>query len=126
MKKIWMLLYLIALVGCQKDTLTEDDAGTVFTTRVGSVFHISLFENATTGYRWHFTLEPDTQMIITQTSDVFEPTNTSRVGGGGTRVITYQATNPGTIIWRGFHARPWENNANKRIPAVEYTIKVNM
>lgn len=126
MKKLWILGCVLALIGCQKDTLTQDDSGTVFKTRVGSVFHISLYENATTGYSWHFKMEPDTQMIITKTSDVFAPTTPKRVGSGGMRVMTYQATNPGRVILKGFHTRPWENNERKKIPAVEYTVEVNM
>ena len=123
MKKYLALLSILFLFGCQNDVLTASDNGKTFETTIGKTFRLELNENATTGYRWHFKTDPESQMVLYQTSDTFERPQTNRLGAGGKRIITYQATNVGTIKLMGFHARPWENR-DQNIPSVEYIIVV--
>ena len=122
MKKYLILIFTMLLFGCQRDTLTDSDSGKIFQTSIGSTFKVELNENATTGYRWRFETMPESQMVIYQISDNIEGPETKRIGAGSKRVVTYQATNAGTVKLMGFHTRPWEGN--QRQPSVEYTITV--
>ena len=125
MKKNFLLLAtMLLLFACKPDVLSLNDDGKTLRTNVGKSFQLSLPENATTGYRWHFKTEPESQMVITFVSDETVRPQTKRLGAGSNRIFTYQATNSGVVKLKGFHSRPWESSENQQIPAVEYTIIV--
>ena len=62
MKKRWILLGIGFLMACAQGPveLTEKDTGQVVTTCVGQGVQIALKSNATTGFQWHFALDPPT------------------------------------------------------------------
>ena len=86
-------------------------------------FEIKLPENSSTGFKWRVVTNPESQMVISQTSDVFKHSKSTAVGSGGEHIFQYQATNIGMVEIYGFHARPWEINSGTS-PSVQYKIIV--
>lgn len=80
-------------------TLTNPDARTDVTMRVGGTLIIKLDANATTGYFWQVGGELDTTILeevsSEYTTDDHPP---GMVGGGGTRVFEFKAVDTGQTI----------------------------
>jgi len=60
----FVLVFVLMLFGCKKSVLHRADSGKTFTYSLGEEFSISLSENLSTGYTWHFKTIPATQMVV--------------------------------------------------------------
>jgi len=76
-------------------TLSQADSGTVLTLKRGQTLILRLDENATTGYRWSLPAL-DGEVLQLKSDDFNLPSNTG-IGGGGQRVFSFQANNPGQV-----------------------------
>lgn len=118
----FVLVFVLMLFGCKKSVLHRADSGKTFTYSLGEEFSISLSENLSTGYTWHFKTIPATQMVVSFLSDRYDAPKTNRVGAGGQRVFLWQAVTAGEVEIQGFYARPWAQS--KEEPSVVYKIIV--
>jgi len=86
-------------------TLSQADSGTVLTLKRGQTLILRLDENSTTGYRWSLPAL-DTEVLQFKSDDINLPSNTG-IGGGGQRVFTFQANNPGRVKLQLKNLREW-------------------
>ncbi len=86
-------------------TLSQADSGTVLTLKRGQTLILRLDENSTTGYRWLLSAL-DTEVLQVKSDDINLPSN-SGIGGGGQRVFTFQANNPGRVKLQLKNLREW-------------------
>jgi inhibitor of cysteine peptidase len=86
-------------------TLSQADSGTVLTLKRGQTLILRLDENSTTGYRWSLPAL-DTEVLQLKSDDINLPSNTG-IGGGGQRVFTFQANNPGQVKLQLKNLREW-------------------
>jgi predicted secreted protein len=75
---------------------------------VGETVRISLFENRTTGFRWH--LVSKVAPACEFESDEYEAA-TAPPGRGGTHRWRFRAARPGTAEIKFEYRRPWEQTA---------------
>jgi inhibitor of cysteine peptidase len=97
-----LLLLIIGLAGCQDRAdagstveLTAADSGRTITLAPGDRLSITLGSNASTGFRWVLTTEPDPAVVALSGSRYVAP-ETELVGAGRTEIWTFQATGEGT------------------------------
>jgi inhibitor of cysteine peptidase len=90
--------------------LTQVDAGRSVDVRPGDTIIIQLPENPTTGYEWAVETADD-EIVALQGSDFTLPP-TVTMGGGGTRVFTFGAKEPGAVPIRLKYWRPWEGDGS--------------
>lgn len=123
MQKLIKTLFLcLCLWACSdQNVITYGESGKTKTYKVGQHFVLTLPENPTTGYVWNVQTEPSYQTAISKVSDRFIVPKTRMVGSGGTHVFVFNAISPGIAQIKGYHARPWEQNASPEA-AVEYNI----
>lgn len=87
--------------------LGEKDDGRVVTVHVGQPVHVSLPENASSGYRWVVEhMDPDQVELTTH-----DATYTSRaVGSGGLALFSFRPLKPGAAEVVLKHWRHWEGD----------------
>lgn len=124
MKKFLFLLSVFFLVSCRPNVLGYSQSGKTLKYRLGESFEIVLPENNTTGYRWEFKTDPESQLIISLVSDDFIPSKTKSLGAGGNRVIKYQAADIGSVRLEGYHIRAFQSDMLSAEPNVTYDIIV--
>jgi inhibitor of cysteine peptidase len=76
---------------------------------VGQRAVIELESNATTGYRWAPTAEPDAE-VITVVSDTYVAPGSQLAGAGGTQRIVVEGVAAGTTTLALGYSRPWEQD----------------
>lgn len=74
----------------------------------GEPFRIELFENPTTGYRWHLVSPTDTALRVLE--DSFEASQDKR-GAGGMRQWTFSVDHPAVVQMQIERKRAWETQA---------------
>ncbi len=90
-------------------TLTKADNGKTLTLKPGQTLILRLAENPTTGYRW--SIPSLNAQVLQLTDDRFESSSSAAIGGGGQRVLTFQAQQPGQISLSLKSKREWEDQA---------------
>ena len=90
-------------------TLTEADNGKVVDAHSGDEIVIRLPENPTTGYRWGQDSAGDAKASLS--GDTNQMSGTA-AGGGGARVLTFQAKGAGDVPLRLKLWRAWEGDAS--------------
>src|SRR6476620_4672331 len=86
-------------------TLSQADSGTVLNLKRGQTLTLRLDENSTTGYRWSLSAL-DTEVLQLKSDDMNLGSNLG-MGGGGQRVFTFQANNPGRVKLQLKNLREW-------------------
>jgi predicted secreted protein len=88
---------LLALVACSPKALvvSEDRNGETIRIQPGQELRIDLPENASVGYTWEVTTDPDPAVLEFLGSD-FAEDNPGTAGGGGVVSFRYAGTGPGT------------------------------
>ena len=105
--------------------LTEKDAGQVVSACVGAEVQIALKSNATTGFQWHFVLDPPTADVkVLKESYVPDDHPAGMVGTGGKNVYHVQFLSPGTTKILARHYRPWEDFHPETDRQFEFTVMV--
>lgn len=90
-------------------SLAAADSGSVRSVHVGDVIVVSLEESPTSGFRWDVdALTP----CLGATGDTFVPAPDAQLGGGGTRLLRFEARTVGEgpialRLWRS-----WEGDAS--------------
>ena len=94
--------------GGAQTTITEADAGTPITLKVGDTLVITLTGNPTTGYNWE--VSPVQGAILVQVGDTgFAPDN-AMPGSGGAITLTFTAASAGHQSLQLIYHRPWEKD----------------
>lgn len=109
---------VLCLAGCQSqkkensDIVLDKDTVTV-----------TLEENATTGYTWAYSLEP--QDVLKFESDDFISANTDdkTVGVGGLHTFVFKAQKPGEVTMTLKYARAWEDTEADK--TLTYQLKID-
>ena len=101
--------------------LTRSDSGKMLEAHVGDTLVLRLDENPATGYRW--TMEEHDGEVLETQSSVYAPVSGTGVGGGGQRVLTFQARKAGRVILRLERRRTWEGDTSA---AEQFLITVNV
>ena len=116
-KKIFWILSAFVLIGSavlllffikpDSRVYSKEDVAGIIMVGVGDLFVIVLDENPTTGFCWHFSVEPEgaikfksDQFIITQSKDM--------VGVPGLHEFIFEAVEPGSARLEFVYYRPWE------------------
>ncbi|MEX2457533.1 MAG: protease inhibitor I42 family protein [Actinomycetota bacterium] len=88
---------LLVLVACSPKTLgvSEDRSGETVRIEPGQELRIELPENASVGYTWEVTTDPDPAVLEFIGSD-YVADDPGTAGGGGTVSFRYAGTGPGT------------------------------
>jgi inhibitor of cysteine peptidase len=89
--------------------ITENDNGRTITIQPGNCIQITLFENASTGYRW--SIENYTSGLVDHVSAEPHPTGAA-MGSGGTIAFVFRAKSVGSAAIALKHWRPWEGDAS--------------
>ena len=90
----------------------------------GNNFSITIDENATTGYKWEFTVickngEKAEEMVKLLHDELLLP-DTELVGGGGQHLFEFEALQQGVCAIRFDYKRSWEKEAIKSVQFVVY------
>jgi len=89
-------------------TLTRADHGKSIEVQVGDLITVSLDENPTTGFRWAID-KSDDDVVALQSSE-YAAASGSRMGGGGQRVVTFEARKAGVAVIHLKLWREWEGD----------------
>jgi inhibitor of cysteine peptidase len=89
-------------------TLTRAEHGKSIEAQVGDLITVSLDENPTTGFRWAID-KSDDDVVALQTSE-YAVALGSRIGGGGQRVVTFEARKAGVSAIHLKLWRAWEGD----------------
>ncbi|MEG4008566.1 protease inhibitor I42 family protein [Microcoleus sp. Pol11C1] len=103
-------------------TLSQADSGTVLTLKRGQTLTLRLDENSTTGYRWSLSAL-DTEVLQLKSDDINLGSNLG-MGGGGQRVFTFQANNPGRVKLQLKNLREWVGEEST-IEEFQVTVQVS-
>jgi len=91
-------------------TLTRAEHGKSIEAQVGDLITVSLNENPTTGFRWAIDESDDDAVALS--SSEYAVTPRSRVGGGGRRVVTFEARKTGVSAIRLKLWHTWEGDSS--------------
>jgi inhibitor of cysteine peptidase len=89
-------------------TLTRAEHGKSIEAQVGDLITVSLDENPTTGFRWAID-KSDDDVVALQTSE-YAVASSSKMGGGGQRVVTFKARKAGVAAIHLKLWREWEGD----------------
>jgi predicted secreted protein len=98
----------------------EQDNGTQVDLDQGANFEISLSEQPTTGFRWRITSTGEPACRLR--GDTFDA-NPGVHGGGGTRVLQFDAIEPGLGVIELAYRRAWETSV---APARQFVLRVHV
>jgi inhibitor of cysteine peptidase len=128
MKQLLLLtLTLAGLAACSSPAseiaLTKSDNGKTISAAPNQLITITLDSNATTGFKWNLTGEPDAKVLKLVVSKYNAPQNTGGlVGVGGTETWQFQAVGAGTGTLKLAYFRPFDPTQ----AAGEFTLTVNV
>jgi inhibitor of cysteine peptidase len=91
-------------------TLSQADSGGFFEVKPDGRITVQLLETPSTGYIW--AVDKLDQQVLTLEGSSFSPVSDSRVGSGGTRVLTFRALAPGESPLRLKLWREWSGNSS--------------
>lgn len=109
MKKIIAIVLSLFLAACEQHVLSQSDSGKITNLKQGEHFQIDLPENPTTGYQWAFLSNPQNSDVVRFDKSDYIAKEGPLLGAGGRKVLTYTATQKGTVELRGFYKRNYEN-----------------
>ena len=89
-------------------TLSRAEHGKSIEAQVGDRIAVSLDENPTTGFRWAIDKSDDDVVALSSSEYAVAPS--SRVGGGGQRVVTFEARKAGVAVIHLKLWREWEGD----------------
>jgi inhibitor of cysteine peptidase len=101
--------------------LTEADAGTLASLRVGDRLMVELEGNPTTGYVWENSLTYEYAILRESQEVEFRPSS-GLLGAGGRFLFRYYAVDVGVQAFRFVYHRPWESTEPDRI--VTFDVRV--
>lgn len=90
-------------------TLSNADNGKTIQLKPGQTLTLQLSENPTTGYRWSIASFND--QLLKLIDDRFNLPNSSAMGSGGQRILTFKATRTGQVNLTVNQKREWEDSA---------------
>lgn len=90
-------------------TLSNADSGKTLTLQPGQTLMLRLNENPTTGYRW--SIASFDSQVLQLIDDRFDLPNTTGIGGGGQRIFTFRANQPGDATLHLSNRQAWEPEA---------------
>jgi inhibitor of cysteine peptidase len=105
--------------------IDESYSGRTVKLATGDALEISLAENPTTGYRWHYldaaaeSSPPNCHIV----KDSYEPDSPGVVGAGGTHRWQFRAAEPGVCAIDLDYRRSWEKSAS---PGRTFRIRVEV
>ncbi len=88
--------------------ISAADNGGVVSASAGERVVLTLESNASTGYRWNLSEEPDPEVLAFVSSAYVEPEDSELVGASGTEVWEWDAVAEGSTVLRLEYARPFE------------------
>jgi predicted secreted protein len=100
--------------------LNEASAGQPVTAQIGERVHVSLAENATTGYRWRVAGDCDHILAL---EDEQSSAPTGPPGAGGTRFWVFVARAEGACTLRFESKRSWEKDVTGKALAFPVTVR---
>lgn len=124
LKTIIATFILCACSTTSQIQLQKADSGSTITISIGDTVTIDLPENPTTGYSWAFSIEQESQNIISDISEKYIAPNNNLVGSGGIKEYSFKAINKGEITLTGYYRRPWEKLDKQNSEKVEYIFKI--
>lgn len=89
-------------------TLTQENDGGECRVRHGQIFQVILPENPTTGYRWTLVEPAPSEVTLVRQEYAAKSHDSSLIGAGGLRTMTFQAAGEGTIYLVLLLKRPWD------------------
>ncbi len=90
--------------------LTGDDSGKTVVMRPGDTITIRLAEKPANGYRWAVE-KYNEKVVVQEGTDYVQPEGTA-LGGGGQRILTFQAKAPGKVTLHLKLWRAWAGDAS--------------
>jgi len=102
-------------------SVNEQDNNSSLSLDSGTILIVTLRENASTGFKWH--LERYDQNILSLESDTYSMSSTSRIGGGGSRLLRFSAIAPGQTVLRLLKPRTWQRPENY---ADQFTLSISV
>ena len=91
-------------------TLTGAKNGKSVKVQVGDLITVSLDENPTPGFRW--AIDNSDEDVVTLLSSEYVAAPGSKVGGGGQRVVTFEARKAGISPIQLKLLRAWEGDSS--------------
>lgn len=79
---------------------------------VGTILTMTLQENATTGFKWHF--EPYDENVLKLESDTYLAAALSGIGGGGSRLLKFRTIAAGQTVLSLLKRRAWDEREHYR------------
>ncbi len=89
------LLLLLAACGPGALVLPEDRSGSTVTLEPGQELVIEVFENASIGWQWDVTTDPD-DAVLRFVDEAYEADSPDTAGSGGTDRFRFEAVGPGS------------------------------
>jgi Predicted secreted protein len=102
---------------------TTDNSGLTLTTSVGKMVAITLDENITTGYSWHYVIENADLIKFDSENTVENDSRPGIVGAGSKHTWNFKGIKPGTSKITFKYYRSWETEKSA-VNTVEYTIRI--
>ena len=103
-----LALFLGLLAGCQSNTEPEEKA-----------FKVELEGNATTGFEWTYTMDPDGIVEEIFSEYLTEETEEDMVGVGGTYIFEFRGVEQGDVTLTFRYARSWEDVEPEQVVSYE-------
>src|SRR5262245_36168518 len=104
-----LALALLLLAGCAGTvSLGDGDSGKTVTAHPGDEVVMSLSENPSTGYTWD--IEKNDDALLPLAKSEFNGPAFGPPGSGGTRTLTFNAKQPGTVDLQLRCWRSWEGD----------------
>jgi inhibitor of cysteine peptidase len=102
-------------------TLTETDNGQLITVPLGANLVLRLKETPGTGFRW--AVDTGDQNILELRRSDYIPAKESAVGGGGQRVLAFEAKRSGSVRLLLKLKRAWEGDKSV---AARFEVKIDV
>lgn len=90
--------------------LAESDAGRAVAVGLGDTIEITLAEIPTTGYRWHWTLDPGVRLVL----DEYGAASPGAPGQSAERRLIVEVEGGGRLHLRAELRQEWEPDARRR------------
>jgi predicted secreted protein len=131
MKMTCLLVALICLLGlgaCNQQTAAPEadhvvsdlDLPATVDARVGETIDLALASNASTGFSWHCTWEPEAALV--KIDWPVESNDSQLPGSGGTTHFAFRAAQPGTVVITVQYGRWWEGGERQEPQTVTVNI----
>jgi predicted secreted protein len=97
MRRAVLIAACLTLTGCSPKAVVvgEEASGSTVTVEPGQELRVEVAENASVGWTWDLTAEPDGAVLRFVDTD-YEADDPDSTGGGGTRWFRFTGAGPGT------------------------------